>query len=331
MKNENLVNAMGHIDEDLVARAESHSAGRAADKQRHYKHTSFRFAFAACVAVILTISVTVAFATGLIDSLMAYFSGETELYLEEILSAVDSASNEDVELRIDGAIADEHTCHIIVSFIGLTEESQRKIAEDDLGIQDSFDTYAVLENGEYYYNFMRESATYTEKTNLGKKAKTMFGDADQTYIYTYELYGDDGISMNDIKTLCFAYEGLVLEVDVQQYVSEERNLYAENSDGTEQIVDFYASRIGFYFTAILDDDFDDTFDIKLIYANGTVDEYTGRDLGYQLSFGYNTEEDKITYVSGCWGGESIVSIGIIDLADYCGIQVNGINYYFANE
>ncbi len=328
MKPENLVHAIGHIDTDLVERAENRSTIQITDTAKYHKRITKRFAAcAACLALTMVVGVSAAFATGFVDTLLAYFSGETDLYLEEILSTVTSVSNEDMELRIDGAIADEHTCHMIVSFIGLTDESQSRFAAGDLDVQEEFDTYAVLSNGERVDIYTHESATYIETSDLGKKAKTMFADADMTYVISCIL--DDGISMNDVDTLCFAYEGLVLELDVQKYISPEYELHAETSDGTERITDFHVSRIGFYFTSIVNENFDDFFDIKLIYADGTVCEFTGRDLGYQLSYGHNTGDETV-HVSGRWGGTSVVSVGIIDLDDYCGIQVNGVDYYFTN-
>ena len=162
----------------------------------------------------------------------------------------------------------------------------------------------------------------------------MYQDADQTYMYTYNFNNEgskcDGININDVNVLCFAYEGLTLELDVGQYISEGRMLHSENPDDAGGISDFYASRIGLYYTVAIDENYNDgSFSLKLISADGTVLGFDDLDIGYHLS-SEDTGSDKL-YVSGFWTGGSPVSVGIIDLDEYRGIQVNGINYYFVDE
>jgi hypothetical protein len=326
MKSEFLLSCFGDIDPRFVENAERKIKPGAQNKKRPDRILRIVPA-AACFAVIFIIGVT-AYAIGAMNSLIAYFTGETEMYLEEILSAVDSASNEDIEIRIEGAIADERACHFIVSFIGLTDEGKRTIEQSNLEIQNSFEYYAELADNEYYNNFDTESFSYV----FEKKAKTMFADADQTYIVSYKCNKLDNINMSDVETLFFSYEGLTLGVDVQQYMSEERQLYADPSEDTGKIVDLSVSRIGIYFTVVFDEgSYDEPnlniSEIFLIYADGTVDKNTMREIGCKLNYGYSTG-DKTTYASGRWGGHSLV---ILDLDKYCGVQIDGVNYYFTAE
>lgn len=302
--------------------AEAHALAPAGRRHvpRHFA------ACAACIALILFIGVSAASATGLFDGRLSYFGGETEMYLDEILPAVTSVSNDSIELRIDGAIADEHTCHMVVSFVGLTEEVKDRFAAGDLDEQKNFQLYAIAKTGERVEFSARESGTYTEKSALGKKAKTMLEDADMTYLLTG--FFADGISMNDMEKVCFAYEDLVLEVNVQEHIAPEYELYPENPN-EDSVTDFHVSRIGFYFTMPVGSEDDFHFDLKLIHADGTVWEGIGaaQDVGWRGDSGYS-DEDTTAFVSGWWCGGSAVSIGILNLEDYCGVQVNGENYYF---
>ena len=277
----------------------------------------------ACICLIV-VGVT-AYAMNVPNGLLAYFTQKTEMDIEEILSPVASVSDDKMELRIDGIIADEHTFHLVTSFIGLTEEYRNRFNSGDFSEAKLFQVYAVSNTGERLEFQNKESSTYTQKNEFGRKATTMFADADMTYLVSGTLSND--INMSDINAICFEYEDLKLELDIAQYMFPEYELYAENTS-IDDITNFHISRIGFYFTTPVDEDL--SFDVKLIYADGSVFETTDKELGYRTNYSYSSE-DEIAFVTGKWGGNSVSSIGIIDLEDYCGVQINGKNYYFTNE
>lgn len=315
MKPERFMDAMGHLDGDLIEQAERHSAPTSGKRRPKRLLT-----WAACIALVLVIGISGAVATGGFDSLKFYFGGETESYLDEILSAVTSVSNDQMELRVDGAIADEHTCHMVVSFVGLTDEAKHRFTAGSLEEQGSFQPYAITKDGQRVEYPSWQSGTYTKMSGLGKTAKTMFADADMTYLIT--LFFEDDITMSDIEKICFPYEDLTLEVNVQSYIAPEYVLTPEDP-AESTITDFHISRIGFCFTMPAED----TFDLKLIRADGTVVEEEEREFGYSGSSGCS-DEATVSRVSGYWCDGSPISIVIIDLEDYCGAQVNGENYYF---
>ena len=101
---------------------------------------------AACLILAVLLAATVAIAAGVLDPLLAYYMrGDAENYLEEIFSAAGSVSNEKMELRIEGAIADGDACYMVVSFIGKTAWEQFKLGDWD--IQREVEIYGLRENG----------------------------------------------------------------------------------------------------------------------------------------------------------------------------------------
>lgn len=311
MNAENMVHFMGCIDDALIDRAESRVAGRTAPGgRRGWKRVA---AWAACLVLAATLGVSAASSTGFLDRMQAYLGGETEMYLEEILASVASVSNEEMELRIDGAVADEHACHMIISFVGVTGETKKRFSAGDLEEQEKFELYAISKAGERVDFPNTESGTYTEEGML-HRAKTMLADADMTYLVS-GTFRDGG--MKDMAKVCFAFEDLVLELDVQEHIAPEYELYPEDPE-TGLVTDLRISRVGFYFTMPTGED----FKLLLIREDGSLFE-----MGYRASGGH-TDEEAPAYVSGSWSGDSPVSIGLIDPEDYLGIQINGENYYF---
>ena len=317
MREEKIAYALGQIDPQYILEA----APRPQSVRRRFRWA----AVAACLVLAVVLAASAAVATGLLDSLRAYFQGDTEPYLEEFLSAAGSVANEDVELRVEGAIADESTCHMIVSLIGLTQEGKSRISAQSL--PGAFDVYALTGDGTQVEHLAWGAAAYTKPGLFGGTAKSLFEDADATFIISYYL-GD--IQMREIKSVCLGYDGLVLELEVAGHLSPEYTLQPETVDSST-LQNFRISRIGLYFTAPAADTPADQlqFEIRLIYADGTVaSQEEMRDLGVHLSWS-GSADDAETEVTGSWG--SGASIAILDLEDYCGVQVNGANYYYSDS
>lgn len=319
MKPETLLDSIQYIDEDLIARAEARTGGQ--NKVRRFPR---RFvAVAACLALL--IGTTAAFAAGALDPLLSYFGGESEPYLEEILSAGASVSNETLKLRMEGAIADSRTCHMLVSFLGLTPESKDSLSAGDLNVQDGFALYALTPEGERVEFSSTQSATYTDG---GRKAVSAFEDAQQTYLLTGNLA--EGTTMADVETVCFAYDGLVLKLDVGKYLCPEYQLKPDPAAKKPEILDFHVSRIGFYYTAaaVSEEDF-----LKLIpiRADGSLYKTFYEDYGVSAGSSRSDDSHEPFYVTGQWCAGSPVALAILELEDYAGFQVNGVNYYFVTE
>lgn len=327
MKKEHLSQAINDINLRYIEEADDFTV-----KKRHGMFYKIKWvAVAACVMLIVFVGKPVLnYATN--DAVNSYFEGKTEPYMEEILSHVTSISNEELELRIEGLIADEHRCYMIVSFIGQTEEMEKRLLRGDLEEQDLFQTYAVLSNGEQIEVLSSGSNTYVMNTVEGRKAVSMIPDAHATYIITYQFEK----KMSEIKKIGFSFEELFVEVDANEYLVPTYSLKAEHGEG--KLTDAYISCIGFKFTYHFDEPLTEEdvnnmnvdVDFQLIRVDGTVltREEMGVIVGYSMTTGYQAGDTKLC-VDGGWEKSHLPEI--IDLEEYCGVQVDGVNYYFAVE
>ena len=302
MKPEDLMHAMNHLDPDLVERAEQPGTRR--------KPRVRRIAVLAACLAAMVVGVSAGASAGLFD---AYFGGESNQYQQQLLSAAGSVSSGTVELRLEGAAADRHTVQLVVSFLGLTPESKQALAAGDLAQQGKFDLYALSETGQRIDFPSTESGTYTETG----KAVTLLADADMTYLLT-GTFEDTGL--DQVATVCFAYEDLVLEADLTGCTFPEYQL--EPAGGTGSLTGFSASAIGFYFTMASSDE---PAQVRLIRADGSVE----KDTAFRASWSGEDGQQQ-TAVTGVWCGGSPVAMGVLDLDQYQGIQVNGEKYLFVH-
>lgn len=130
--------------------------------------------WAACLAVALLLSLSVAFAAGVFDPLSQYFQGRTEADWDRFLSASTSVANDAVELRLEGAVADEHLCHLLVSFVGQTQAVKEQLTKHNSETQSGFQLYATAENGTPVNSTQWTSGVYTEQRGFRSVASTPF-------------------------------------------------------------------------------------------------------------------------------------------------------------
>ncbi len=299
MKPDTLLDAMNYIDEDLLARAEEPGT----KKIRRFPRRLV--ALAACLTLLLGAT---AFATGALDPLLAYFDDPSGLYLEDFLAAGDSVANDTVELRLEGAIADSRTAYLVVSFLGT----------DEIAVRDLVFT-AVTPTGEELPFSTTTMGTYTS----GKRqAVSHFEDANLTYVVICNL--PSHVSMEDIGKIWLTYQDLTLEVSIQDYLCPEYALEPEE-EGLPEITDLRMSALGFSYTTTDEELY---LDLKPIFADGTVYENFSEDYGISSGGEWS---DGPTAVTGHWCAGSPLALAVLDLEDYCGLQVNGVNYYFAEE
>lgn len=292
----------------------------AAPEEVRRRPRRFRWSMAAaCLALAALLGATAAFAAGVLDPLGSYFEGETEFYLEEILSAAGSVSNEDMELRVEGAVADESTCYVLVSLIARTDQVRREWEKTDLSEQyGRFTLYALSQDGQRIEGFPWSSGTYTREDLLGRKSNSLFPDADMTFLLCYDLGREQ---METVETVCFGYGDLTAEVDVAAHSSPEVALCPEEGEG--ELTDLRLSRLGLYFTApALERPTE--FTVRLIHADGTVaTEEEMLEIGVHLTMS-DAAEDGTMSVIGNWG--SAPALRLIDLEEYCGVEINGVRY-----
>lgn len=313
MKEHQIADALGRVEERYIAEAAPEQGGRSRPRP-------FRWGMAAaCLALVAVLGVSAAFAAGLLDPLQSYFAGETEFYLEEILSSAGSVSSEDMELRVEGAAADESVCYVLVSLIARTDEVRQEWEKTDLSEQyGRFQVYALSHDGQRIDGFPWSSGTYTRQGLLGNLSNTHFPDADMTFLISCDLGRE---RMEEAETVCFGYGGLTAEVDLSAYRFPEAVLVSENGEG--ELTDVRLSSLGLYFTAPPAEE-PSRFTVRLIHADGTVaGEEEMLEIGVHLTMSGPGEDGAIP-VTGNWG--SAPALRIIDLEDWCGVEINGVRY-----
>ena len=295
MKPDTLLDAMNYIDEDLLARAEEIKPAKIRRFPRKLA------ALAACLTLLLGAT---AFATGALDPLLAYFDDPSGLYLEGFLAAGDSVANDTVELRLEGAIADSRTAYLVVSFLG----------PDEIAVRDLVFTAVTREREDLPFS-TTTMGTYT----TGKsQAISHFEDADLTYVAACNLPSD--VSMEDIDQVWLTYQDLTLNVSIQDFLCPEYTLEPEGV-GLPEVSNLRMSAIGFSYTITAQEPF---LDILPIFADGTIYENFSEDYG--TSAGGDGHS-----VTGHWCAGSPLALAVLNLEDYCGLQVNGMNYYFVED
>lgn len=300
----------------------------AADDPAPIKRPKLR-PLAACAAVFLLILAagTTAFATGLYEDLLLYFKGNTEPHMEGILASNTSVSNGDVTLRIDGAIADSHACYMIVSLTGHTREAKKELQKFGLGERINLDTYAVNNRDMKLTEFHWSLSMHRNKTGWQKYSMSRFEDTDATYVVSCEIGKD--YPMDSVDRLCITYDGLTAELELQNYRVPEYALVCAEGEVPE-ISNGYISPVGMYFDVPVemvaaDNSQYPLFVIQMIRADGSAEE--DLPFGFSCGTGYNSG-DKTAPVFGSWKQEGEHNIYILDLSDYQGIRINGIDYYF---
>lgn len=301
MKPDTLLDALTYVDDDLLTRAEEPGTKKIRRFPRRIA------ALAACLTLLLGAT---AFATGALDPLLAYFDDPSGLYLEGFLAAGDSVSNDTVELRLEGAIADSQTVYLVVSLIG----------PDEIAVRDLVFT-AVTPTGEELPFSTTTMGTYT----AGKRqAISHFEDADLTYVAACNLPSD--VSMEDIDQVWLSYQDLLLKVSIQDFLCPEYALEPEG-EGLPAVSHLRMSAIGFSYTTTDEELY---LDLLPIYADGTVYENFSEDYGTSAGGGMS-DGSSTCAVTGQWCSGSPLALAVLDLDDYCGLQVNGVNYYFVEE
>lgn len=293
----------------------------------------FHRPIAACIAIatLLTAATTVV-ASGTYDDLLLYFKGDTQLYIDGIIASSTSVSNEEMTMRIDGVIADSHSCHMVVSFLGLSQEEQAQFTS--IHPSEKLDVYAVSHSGLPVPFWNSSAAFHWQRNHLREMTASQFEDADVSCILSCDW--DSHTSMEDIKSICISYRDLTAELDIRQYITPEYSLTSSDPEA-DRLTNVRISSLGLYFDvpvdifpedyATCDPDDMPTFQIQMIRTDGSLLTEEEMPFGLSIATGYN-KEDEYAHVSGAWKGGSEFTIYILDLSEYCGVQINGVNYYF---
>ena len=283
-------------------------------------------ACAVCVLLVFVIGAT-AYAAGAFDKILLYFKGDTGDYMDGIIASTASVSNGEMTLRIDGAIADEHACHLIVSLVGLTEETKKLFTDNVHDEQSALKAYAVSASGEEVSFWNWGSGSVSERIGFRKYRNSFFADADATFVVDCEFDGKH--SMSEMDSIWITYQVLALKLDVQQYILPEYKLFTETET---ELTDLTISGLGVYFEAPEEwfrqaRDDGSKLEFTMIRSDGSLYE-NNQEFGLSWSAGC---DEKYAHYSGAWKMKkkhAMMTIDILDLEEYCGIQINGVNYYY---
>ena len=246
-----------------------------------------------CIASVMACFL-VAFAAANMDALQRYWGDDKELYSGSFSGTAQSVQDENVKMNIEGVVSDKYQCVFVLSVEALTDEG-RKMIEQNTGKHDFLGLEmkpTVIDGAEDH------CATgifqYTDD-NKNKDYKA--------YECSFEL---DQIDLTQPVTV--EYVGLTMNFDIP----EPMQIITLYPDAEASIESAELSPIGYYYkVADIDTDF---AEVRLIKKDGTLEE----EMGYHG--GMHREEDP----------EEVMVIGsftrLIDLNDYPGIQLDGINY-----
>lgn len=308
IKKDNVLEKMSLIDTEYVENARYPG-------ERKKLRISKLGAIAACAAVCIIISGT-AYASGALDAVMTYFRGENENMQNLLLSGDQVVSNDTSSIRLDNYIADERVCYFTVSYKGFVKP---------INTGEEHDIVWIDADGKEYTEFNREVGAYTEGFSKGSgiwaNAKSAYDDADATLIFNCEA--PKGMKVSDFKEIKIEYSGLILDINLEDAVV---NMYSlKPVKESKNIRNLVVSSVGLYFDISSEIE---SFDIALIDGNGNyikADEES--DFAYSLSM---TREDDADWneVTGSWSGDSPISVKILDIDNYKGIQINGEDFLF---
>jgi len=326
MKSEQLLQAMGEIQEDLIPEALPTA------RKSRFRSRGF-LAVAACVALILALGLT-AYATGALDGLLQYFKGNTEPYLENLEESQMATSNNELALRVDAAIADDSNCHLLLSLTGLTEEARQALTKDDLNNEflqftdqylSKFIIYAKTKDGKFI-NFYDTSVSFADLKEPGAETRSLLPDTDWT-IPVHCMFKDDH-SMSEVDKIYIHYRDMTLKLDIAPYIVPQYTLHPED-EANATYRNVRISNLGFAFDAPLNEEttegyriLGDIGEIKLIRADGTTSDEV---VGWQAK--WDESSDTIACVFGRWNGDWYV-IELVDIREFCGLQIGEEIYLF---
>lgn len=254
----------------------------------HTKSNTYMRRAAACIAAVMICSIVAIAATNM-DGLQRYWGGDTKIYRDSTIETIQSVENEDVKANIEGIVTDNYQCVFVFSVEALTEEG-RKIIDTNIS--------------KHYIIALKIKPKMIE----GYPSTGIFQYPDDNKNKDYKAYKCDfeleNVDVTQPVTVEFA--GLTMNFDIPQYM-QVITLYPDSEAGFESVE---LSPIGYYYKAA-----EYAEEIRLIKKDGTLED---DEMGY---FGSMSQKDngEVTSIVGSF-------TRLIDLNDYLGIQIDGINY-----
>lgn len=309
MRTERILDAMTYIDESLILRAEQPSTGK--KTARRLKG----FAAAACAVLMLSAGSVAAYSAGLFDGVLQYFGGAAEDYLEQILAEDIYAADGHIEMQVHGVTASETHVSLLVSLNGITTQGKEYIDDMERVPTDSIALFTKNPDGSLTKCSSVSIGTFMETSFNGTQAKSKLEGVQLAFTVDCETGADSVV-------LCF--EDLTTEIDISTRRFETLELKPENIE-ISTVSDVKMSAVDFSFTVEADSLRRVT--VKLILADGTLYDGMGEKIGYVSAAGYS-EDDSFISVTGKWCEGSPVNSAVLDLEDFCGLEINGERFYY---
>lgn len=260
-------------------------------RDRRMRNRIFMGRTAACIAAIMICS-SIAIASVNMDALQRYWGNDAEIYRDRALETIQSVQNDNVKVNIEGIVSDHYQCVLVISVEALSEKGQEIIKKynNKHMVLDLKIKPAMVEGAENQCQFGAFQYTDDNKNKNYKSYKCDFPlkNVDLTKPVTVE------------------FAGLSMNFNIPEYM-QVITLYPDSNEGVEKVE---LSPIGYYYENA-DAEYADQ--IRLIHKDGTIDE----ELGY---FGSMVKDDngKVTIIGSF--------TRLVDLNDYAGIQIDGVNY-----
>ncbi|QHI72434.1 hypothetical protein [Aminipila terrae] len=242
----------------------------------------------ACIAVVMFCSIAAIAATNM-EGLQRYWGGDTRVYRDRAIKTIQSVKNENIKANIEGIVTDNYQCVFIFSVEALTKEG-RKIIDKNIS------KHHIVE------------LKINPKMIEGSPNTGIFEYTDDNKNKDYKAYKCDFELKNVdvLQPVTVEFAGLTMNFDIPKYM-QVITLYPDSEAGFASVE---LSPIGFYYKAA-----EYAEEVRLIKNNGTLED---DDMGYFSSMGQK-DNGEVTSIVGSF-------TRLIDLNDYLGIQIDGINY-----
>lgn len=242
----------------------------------------------ACIAAVMTCSIVAIAATN-VDAVKRFFGNDTEVYSGITLETVQSVENENVKVNIEAIVSDNYQCVFVLSMEAITQEGRNIIKNANKDISSALEISPTVLDDDEIENCIGIFQYTDDNKNKNYKA----------YQCDFELENVD-----TTKPVTVEFDGLTMKFEIPKFMHIKR-LYPEAKPGLGSVD---LSPIGYYYK-----DNELAMDVRLIKNDGTLDD----ELGYNGSMSQENNEEVLVIGS---------FTRIIDLNDYLGIQINGVNY-----
>ncbi|WP_130863655.1 hypothetical protein [Bacilliculturomica massiliensis] len=321
----------------------------------------------AVMAAVLVLACITAGAAGIFGNFGAYFYGDTEPYQDRILQSAQHEENDRFAMAVDGAVSDGRQCMFVFSLQALDSAGRKELAsylgkKGTAELSGDVALYACFEDGvrepvgglSVFSWSDLQSRDFQSYVLTVSAENVPGGSLDGVTRIDVEYDGmvltvDPGRSVHGVELMPeYAGSSLFSENDPSDHRGVQTPQYGNGvempdasaesgmgvtmpgvSGGSEKdpgmavsdekaagglVKDVFLSPIGFSFRGTGED-----FSVWLIRSDGTLADGEN-DMAYSYGFSRNTEDNEVT-VYGDFRYE------IIDLEEYSGLCINGVNYY----